>query len=271
MAKKRTRKKQFALYKKSKKKKIKSSFSKNQRILVGFQSVKEALTLNPQNVLQLWIKKGIQKERFLIDFLKKKEKSKSLVYKSSAFFNKISSHHQHIAALVKGRPLLNWNEVGKQKNQIFLALDGIQDPRNLGAILRLSWLMGVSAIFLPKKQTASLMNPSVSKVSCGATEHIPIEEAPLKESLKKLKEKNFKVFALNPNEGKTLWNLKLPSQFVWALGSEEKGIQPHLENLSDIKVKIPLKAPKASLNVTTAAAIALAETQRQFSNSFHSK
>ena len=231
---------------------------------MGFQAVREALKANIDRVQEVWILKGSQRERDIKKWKESlpSESSPPILYKSLSFFDQIHSHHQGVGALMKGRPRWDWNQLGKASHQSFLALDGVTDPRNLGALLRLSWLLGVSAVFVPSHGSVSL-TPSVSKVACGGTEHVPLEEGSLKKSLSLLKEKDFKVFALSPRGGKNLWNLKLPSFLVWLLGSEQKGLRPHLEDLCDEKVQIFQSVSEASLNVTTAASMALFETQRQ--------
>lgn len=268
------------------------------RIIVGFQTVKEALRVNRQGVQKIWLLKGSQKEKSLQKILQnhscltsfQHQKDKPvlekrtishqfdstkpsllsqhplLVYKSVPFFDKIHSHHQGIAALVKGRPRWNWNSVRGDQSQVFLALDEITDPRNLGALLRLSWLLGVSAVFIPPHRSVSL-TPSVSKVACGGSEHVPLEKGPLKTFLSRLKEKNFKILALSTKGKKSLWNIKLPTHLVWLVGSEGKGLHSHLESFSDESIKIPQVVEEASLNVTTAVSMALFETQKQHQSS----
>ena len=255
------------------------------RVIIGFQTVKEALLTHPQKIKELWFKKGSQKEQILKNLFQNSKHNQETInkvshfsslkststsfphfsFKSSEFFDQLGSHHQGIGALMKDSPpKLNWNHIEKEKSQIFLALDQVTDPRNLGALLRVSWLMGVSAVFIPPHRSASL-SPSVSKAACGATEHIPLEEISLKKCIQNLKNHQFEILGLSPQGEKLIGNTKLPPRLLWVVGSESKGLRKHLRDLCDKKIKIPQKVSHSSLNVTTAVAIALFETQKQHS------
>jgi 23S rRNA (guanosine2251-2'-O)-methyltransferase len=177
--------------------------------------------------------------------------------------DKIGSQNQGVACEIKGRPLAELGQLGGGSYATVLALDGVEDPHNLGAILRTSWLMGVEAILLPSDRAVGLV-PTVHKVSCGGVEHVPVITVPnLSRALTELKEKGFWVFGLAFEGSKPIQQVKIPEKIVWVLGAEDKGIRTTTSKTCDEMVSIPQQDNAASYNVSVAAAITLYETTRQ--------
>jgi 23S rRNA (guanosine2251-2'-O)-methyltransferase len=142
-------------------------------------------------------------------------------------------------------------------------LDGVEDPHNLGAVVRSAAAAGASAVFLPEHRSAGLTPASV-KASAGAALRIPVvRTGNLAAFLRRLKEKGIWVVGLDPS-GEPLWtgfDLKQPVALV--LGGEEKGLRRLTREHCDALLALPLVGGVESLNVSVAAGIALYEVVRQ--------
>jgi len=144
-----------------------------------------------------------------------------------------------------------------------LILDHIQDPRNLGALLRSSWLMSVTCVFMSAQKTVGL-SPTVIKAASGAIEHVPVfKKHNLKTLIKDLKKHSFWIYALSPNGKKSLWEENLKGKKAFVLGTEHTGLRPSLEKECDELLSIPQKESSASYNVSVALGITLYENHRQ--------
>ena len=142
-------------------------------------------------------------------------------------------------------------------------LDGIEDPHNLGAILRTSWLTGVHGVLIPEDRAVGL-TPTVHKVACGGVEHVPVEETTnFSNYAEDLKKKGYWIYGLSPRGKKSIFELDLPEKVVWAIGAEDKGMRVTTERLCDELVFIPQSSASASYNASVATAMALTETLRQ--------
>ncbi|MFQ5673070.1 MAG: 23S rRNA (guanosine(2251)-2'-O)-methyltransferase RlmB [Nitrospinales bacterium] len=142
-------------------------------------------------------------------------------------------------------------------------LDCIQDPRNLGAIIRSAEAQGIQGIVLPKNRSAPL-NETVAKCSAGAVESIPIATATnLAKALETLKSAGFWIVGVDMAGEKPCGEFAFDSPTALVLGGEEKGIRPLLKRACDFTVCIPMSGTVGSLNVSTAGAILFYEILRQ--------
>ncbi|HEX4922575.1 MAG TPA: RNA methyltransferase [Bdellovibrionales bacterium] len=150
------------------------------------------------------------------------------------------------------------------EKQMLMALDGIEDPQNLGAILRTAWLLGVSGVFLPKGR-ASPLTAAACKAASGGAEHVPVEiHSNVAVPLKILKDKGFWVFGLSQHGTQSLWKTKIPDKLVWIVGGEASGLRSPSSKLCDELISLPQADADASFNASVAAALAIAETRRQW-------
>ncbi len=234
------------------------------RYVVGVHSAKEAMRVRPQAVSCVFLKKGWEQNTELAQIHDWAIKNKKQIHiKSLNFFDRICQTHQGLCLVVTERPKFDWQSLKENKKQIVLILDGLEDPHNLGAILRTAWLMGVGAVFLPKKQGAAL-TPTAIKVARGAAEHVPvIEEASLSSVIGDLKKIGFWSYALAQNNETTLYNIELPEKVAWVIGAEAKGVRLPVKRACDDTVSIPQSNAEASYNASVACAMALSETNRQ--------
>lgn len=234
------------------------------RVVIGTHAITEVLKVRAKEVKALWLRQGWESSvelRALNDLaLNGRVKVEE---KSEVALGKFGSSVQGAAALVDGAPEFEMQGLGESETSIVLILDGIEDPHNLGAIIRTSWLTGVEGVLIPEDRAVGL-TPVVHKVACGGVEHVPVEETTnFANYAEDLKKKGYWIFGLSPRGIKSIFELNLPEKVVWAIGSEDKGMRVTTERLCDELVFIPQASASASYNASVATAMALTETLRQ--------
>ena len=144
-----------------------------------------------------------------------------------------------------------------------LVLDGIQDPQNLGAIIRSAEAAGVHGCILPKDRAAAV-SPAAVRASAGATEYLPIARVTnLATFLESIKPQGFWVIGTDAAEGRDLFTADLRDPLALVIGSEERGLRSLTKTRCDLLVQIPSRGKVASLNASAAAAVCLFEVARQ--------
>ncbi|MFS4458106.1 TrmH family RNA methyltransferase [Bdellovibrio sp. HCB2-146] len=244
-----------------------TSIPKEWRVVIGTHAINEAIQVRPREVKGMWLRQGWESSGDLVamEALAKKHRINYEV-KSPAAIEKFGSSQQGAALFVDGAPTLDLNKLDEYKKSSVLILDGIEDPHNLGAILRTSWLVGSHGVIIPEDRAVGL-TPTVHKVACGGVEHVPVEETTnFSKYAEELKKKGYWIFGLSPRGTKSIFELQLPEKVVWAIGSEDKGLRVTTERLCDELVFIPQASNSASYNASVATAMALTETLRQHSS-----
>lgn len=151
----------------------------------------------------------------------------------------------------------------KGEDPLIIALDGVSDVRNFGAIVRTAECLGAHGVIVPEKGSARITADAV-KTSAGALHTFPVcREKSIVRAVEFLKDSGLKVIGAEERSGKPASEADLTGPVVLILGSEDKGISRELKNLSDYLIKIPMKGNISSLNVSVAAGILLYETVRQ--------
>lgn len=174
--------------------------------------------------------------------------------------------HQGIAAELKPYQTVSLEEIiakaKKKEKKIIVMLDGIEDPHNLGAILRSADVFEASGIVLPKNNSVSL-NATVAKTSAGAINYVPVAVVNnLNQAIKTLKEEGYWVVATDGSAQISYSSIKYDFPVVVVIGSEGKGVSPLVLKNSDYIVKIPQYGHVNSLNASVAAGILLAEVHK---------
>ena len=151
----------------------------------------------------------------------------------------------------------------KEKNPVFILLDGITDVRNFGALLRTAVATGVAAVIIPDKGSAPI-NGDVVKTSAGSIFKIPIAKvAHLKDAVYLLKTYDVQVLGITEKANQTIYTQDLRQPTALVLGSEDRGISKGLLKIMDHQTKLPMSDAIASLNVSVAGGVALYEIIRQ--------
>ena len=151
---------------------------------------------------------------------------------------------------------INYNE------DIIVALDDIQDPGNLGTILRTVDSIGLSQI-LVSKGTADAYNPKVVRSTMGAIYRVKVIECDnLKETLKEIKKNKFKILVTSLDDSKSVYDIKYYKKVI-IIGNEANGVEEDIVKLADEKIKIPMLGKTESLNASVATGVVLYEYVRQ--------
>lgn len=176
--------------------------------------------------------------------------------------------HQGVVAYAASRVYSSLDEILKlpaQKGEpaLLLVLDGVEDPRNLGAILRTADAAGVHGVIIPDRRAAGLTE-TVAKASAGALEYVPVVKVVnIANTLEDLKEAGLWVAGADAGGEMAYWDADLLGPTALVLGGEGKGVRRLVREKCDYVVSIPLLGRISSLNVSAAAAILLYEAVRQ--------
>jgi len=148
-------------------------------------------------------------------------------------------------------------------NTLLLLLDGVTDPRNLGACLRVADAAGVNAVLVPRDRSAGL-TPSALKAAAGAAETVPlIAVTNLARTMDDLRDADVRMVGAAGEAGQSLYELDLTGPLAWVLGAEDSGLRRLTRERCDVLARIPLAGHVESLNVSVATGICLFESKRQ--------
>ena len=151
----------------------------------------------------------------------------------------------------------------KQEDPFILILDGIEDPGNLGSIIRTAETAGVHGIIIPKRRAASV-NSTVNKVSAGAVEYMNIARVTnISDAIEKLKQNGLWICGTSIDANKYYYNQDLTGPLAIVIGNEGKGIGEKVKNNCDFLVKIPMKGKIGSLNAGVSTGIIVYEAVKQ--------
>jgi 23S rRNA (guanosine2251-2'-O)-methyltransferase len=151
----------------------------------------------------------------------------------------------------------------KREGALLVALDQVQDPRNLGAVCRSAEFAGAAAVIVPERRSASV-TPVVCKASAGAVEHLEVAHVRnLADWLAAAKEAGFWIWGADADAEQAPWSTDLSGSTVIVLGGEGKGLRPRVAAACDGLVALPQRGEVESLNVSAAAAALLFEALRQ--------
>jgi 23S rRNA (guanosine2251-2'-O)-methyltransferase len=174
-----------------------------------------------------------------------------------------SDAHQGVCALVDPYPYANAAELLKQTDPLFVALDEITDPQNLGAVCRTAEAAGATAVIIPERRSAEV-TAAVCKASAGAVEHLPIARVKnLADFLAEAKEKGCWVYGAAAEATTRYDQPDYTGGIVAVLGAEGKGLRPRVASMCDDLISLPLRGRIESLNVSATAAVLLYEMLQQ--------
>lgn len=242
--------------------------------IYGVLPVLEALRSGKRSIEQITIAENVQINRLrdLLHLAKEQGIVVNRVPKNSlAKFVEAGANHQGVVAAVAAAKYADADEllellstrIGGADEPLAVVLDGVEDPRNLGAIARTAECAGAHGIFLPERRAVGLTE-SAAKTAAGALEYLPVAKVTnLNRLLEDLKTRGIWTIGASANAKMSYvdWDWRQPSAIV--LGSEGKGLHRLVEENCDALVKIPLSGKIESLNVSVAAGVLLYEAKRQ--------
>ena len=174
--------------------------------------------------------------------------------------------HQGVVAMAFEKPAREGLEDlldSVKEAPLLLVLDGVTDPHNLGACLRVADAAGAHAVIAPKDRAAGI-SAAVSKVASGAAESMPYYMVTnLARTLDELKERNIWIVGADERAEKTLYESELPAAIAWVLGAEGEGLRRLTRERCDLLVRIPMRGSVESLNVSVASGVCLFESRRR--------
>jgi 23S rRNA (guanosine2251-2'-O)-methyltransferase len=241
------------------------------RILFGFHAVQSRMRQHPGSLQEILIDQDRVDPR-MKDLLKFAEASNIRVMQvDRSRLDGIAGkngRHQGVIARVVDSPMPYKDihdilESDLKEPPFFLILDGVEDPHNLGACLRVADAMGVHAVIAPKDRAVGL-NATVRKVASGAAETVPfISVTNLARTIRELKDAGVFVIGTTMDSNSTLLNTKLNGAIALVLGAEGDGLRRLTAECCDALVTIPMFGSVESLNVSVASGICLYEVRRQ--------
>jgi 23S rRNA (guanosine2251-2'-O)-methyltransferase len=179
-----------------------------------------------------------------------------------------SEHHQGVVAFAASRAAVELEDLlaDRDARQLLVLLDGVEDPHNLGAIVRTALAAGAAGMVIPERRSAGLTD-TVARVSAGALAHLPVARVKnLARAVEQLKEASFWIVGLDEHAEKSYTDVDYRGRIAIVMGSEGAGLHELVRKRCDFVVSIPTSGPVASLNVSVAAAIVLFEAVRQRRN-----
>ncbi len=200
----------------------------------------------------------------IIELARKRRAPFELVTREA--LDKISEtrRHQGVIALVEAPSYVSLESVVAKagKTPCVLILDGIQDPQNLGSILRTADAVGVDVVLIPKRDGVGL-TPTVLRVSMGGSAHIPVARENIYPAIKLLRDEDFKLIAVDASGDHDYWEEDLSGAIALVFGGEGEGLSPTLLDKCHKVIRIPMKGYVSSLNVGVSTAVILYERIRQ--------
>ncbi len=236
--------------------------NKDVNLIYGKNPVIEAI--NAKKAIKVFLVNNFNDQKIL-SLLKNNKVPFSFV--SSNEMDKMANGvHQGIAAELKPYQTVSLEEIidkaKKKEKKIIVMLDGIEDPHNLGAILRSADVFEASGIILPKHNSVSL-NATVAKTSAGAINYVPVAVVNnLNQAIATLKEEGYWIVSTDGSATISYSSIKYDFPVVVVIGSEGKGVSSLVLKNSDYIVKIPQFGHVNSLNASVAAGILLAEVHK---------
>lgn len=238
------------------------------RLLVGFHAVTTRLRHQPQGVRELLVDATRHDPRLRELCALAGARGVRVLQVAPGRLNDLAGavRHQGVVARIEpvGEPVdLATLLEAVTEPAFLLLLDGVTDPHNLGACLRVADAMGVHAVVVPKDRSAGL-TPVVAKVASGAAESVPlIAVTNLARTIDELKDGGVTVLGAAGQGGESLLTLEVRGPVAWVLGAEGGGLRRLTRSRCDALVRIPMFGQVESLNVSVAAALCLFETRRQ--------
>jgi len=238
------------------------------RAVFGFHAVLARLRADPASVTEIYLDEDRKDARAKDLVLVAEKAGVSLMRvptkRLDGFYG--GGRHQGVVAMAFEKPARESLEDlldSLNETPLLLVLDGVTDPHNLGACLRVADAAGAHAVIAPKDRAAGI-SAAVSKVASGAAESVPYYMVTnLARTLDELKERNIWIVGADERAEKSLYESELPEAVAWVLGAEGEGMRRLTRERCDVLVRIPMRGSVASLNVSVAGGVCLFESRRR--------
>ena len=241
------------------------------KVLFGFHAVGVRLKTAPQSIIEIYFEPTRRDARMRQFLDRVKEAGVRLIEADGPRLAKLAGSHGHQGVAARVEPMAQVTSLDELLEQVeargdaplLLVLDGITDPHNLGACLRVADGAGAHAVIAPKDHAAGI-NATVAKVASGAAETMPyFMVTNLARTLNELKERNILVVGTSDTAEQSLYDIDLSGPVALVLGAEGSGMRQLTGKTCDLLVRLPMKGAVESLNVSVASGICLYEALRQ--------
>jgi 23S rRNA (guanosine2251-2'-O)-methyltransferase len=240
--------------------------------LTGIHAVREALAAG-RAFDRIVIARGRQDTRVEEIVQLARGRNISLRFEDRAQIDRLagSKDHQGVVALAAARAAATLEDIlaaanagaGHGQKGLIVLLDGVEDPHNLGAIIRTALAAGAHGVVIPERRSAGLTD-TVARASAGALAHLPVAKVTnLAQTMQELKEAGYWLIGLDEDAGKNYTEADYTSPVGIILGGEGKGLHDLTRKRCDFVVSLPTTGPVKSLNVSVAAGVVLFEALRQ--------
>ena len=231
--------------------------------LYGRNAVLETLRSRRRDIFRLQIAQGVTEKGRLEEIVRQARELKVPVESvSRSQLDNISSGHQGVALEVSGYPyllVLDMLDLAQRKKEtpFILVLDSLQDPQNLGTLLRTAEAVGVHGVVLPLRRAASV-TAAVVNASSGACEHLIVAQANLAQVITQLKEAGLWVIGLEGGpRGQEIDQVSLDGPLAVVVGSEGEGMRRLISDSCDVLLRLPMCGKVESLNAAVAGSVVL--------------
>lgn len=237
-------------------------------IIYGLHAVREALRSGSRPLLRLLL---TRQDHQFVDIVQLAKAARVPIHlEPRPALDRLVPHgkHQGVIGVVAAKRYAETEDIlqvakERAESPFLVILDGLEDPHNVGAILRSAEAAGVHGVFIPERRAVGLTG-TVAKTSAGALDHLHVGCAPnLSRLIETLQSQGLWMYALDAQAEKLYTDVDLRGPIALVLGAEGKGIRPGVLDKCDERIKIPMHGHVASLNVSAAAAIVLFEAVRQ--------
>jgi 23S rRNA (guanosine2251-2'-O)-methyltransferase len=241
------------------------------RTVHGIHPVLEALRAHPGDVERVYVMEGSVPPRAAAEILTRAREAKVRVERVPR--EKLAAMveggvHQGVVARLREFAYAELEDVlarakASGRPALVVVLDGLQDPHNLGAVIRSADALGAHGVVLPRDRSVGV-TPAVARASAGAVEHVPVVRVTnLSRALEELKAAGLWVAAADPEGEQALWDARLDGPLAVVIGAEGAGVRPGVLKHCDLRLRIPMAGRVASLNASVSAALVLYEVASQ--------
>jgi 23S rRNA (guanosine2251-2'-O)-methyltransferase len=231
--------------------------------LYGRNAVYETLRARRRQYFRLRLAQGIEEKGQLADIVRMTSEFKLPIERvPRSLLDELAKGHQGVALEANGYPYSSLADIlGKYirsgEAAFILILDVIQDPQNLGTLLRTAEAVGIHGVLLPFRHTATV-TPAVVNASSGATEHLHLAQVNLAQAIERLKEENIWVIGLDAGEDTPPVNtVRLDGPLALVIGGEGSGMRMLVRKSCDVIMRLPMRGKVESLNAAVAGSVAL--------------
>ena len=237
------------------------------RLLIGFHAVQARLRADAASIEVLYVN-AARHDRRMADLVGRAEAAGvKVVAADMQRLHQLAGSASHQGVVASAGPIVSTSfedVLGRTgPDTLLLLLDGVTDPRNLGACMRVADAAGVSAVIVPRDRSAA-GSPEAAKAAAGAMESLPlIAVTNLARAMEEIREAGIWIAGADGDADSTLYDIDLVGPRAWALGAEGSGLRRLTREKCDWLARIPLAGTVESLNVSVAAGICLFATVRQ--------